>query len=553
MRRTWIAFLLSALVTVAPSRATDEPDKEAAAREAPAQTAAKKKTPVAKKPAEKSATEALSAEVEQLRQMMAQQAQQMEAQQKMMREQQEKLNALTEALNAAQTTASSAAAAAKEAKEQQGEVSVVAGQVEAVADATNDLNKKVAALDKDYQGEKKSLGDKIKSIGPFSFSGDLRNRYETFYSGGVQTSPAPQDRNRERFRLRFNVNAKFSDEFSGGFTLSAGDPLNPLSTNQTFTGFYTRKPINIDRAFLTYNPHYLKPFSVTGGKFTYPFVRTEMMWDNDLNVEGLSEQVMFDWKNASFFQHFGVVAFQLPFFENPGGPDSATLGGQVQTRWRLGTDRLKFGAYLSYYDIRNPNPIAAVQPGPSNGVVAGSYAGNNNTNFTGNIGTTVLTRIFASKFGIFDVIGRLDIDTGFKRLPAYILIDFAQNGRACTNIQQFIDAGVTPPFCDKSQRKAYWTEASVGKTQEKGDTSFRYTFAHIGRDAVLSAFNFDDMRQGTNVAQHRVDLFYQAYKNITLGFTGLIGRQLQTASSPTGVVPLERYLKRLQFDVVYKF
>src|SRR6266849_4211522 len=35
MRRTWIALLLSALVTVAPSRATDGPDKEAAAKEAP--------------------------------------------------------------------------------------------------------------------------------------------------------------------------------------------------------------------------------------------------------------------------------------------------------------------------------------------------------------------------------------------------------------------------------------------------------------------------------------------------------------------------------------
>src|SRR5882672_4543251 len=34
MRRTWIALLLSALVTVTPSRATDGPDKEAAEKEA---------------------------------------------------------------------------------------------------------------------------------------------------------------------------------------------------------------------------------------------------------------------------------------------------------------------------------------------------------------------------------------------------------------------------------------------------------------------------------------------------------------------------------------
>src|SRR6266851_1331298 len=147
MRRTWIALMLSALVIVAPSWATDGPDKEAAAKEAPAQTAAKKKpAAAAKKPAEKSVTEALSAEVEQLRQMMMQQSQQMEAQQKMMREQQERLNALSEELRSAQTAASSAAAAAQEAKAEQWNAKVTEGQLEAVADVTNDLTKKVAAL-----------------------------------------------------------------------------------------------------------------------------------------------------------------------------------------------------------------------------------------------------------------------------------------------------------------------------------------------------------------------------------------------------------------------
>jgi hypothetical protein len=44
-------------------------------------------------------------------------------------------------------------------------------------------------------------------------------------------------------------------------------------------------------------------------------------------------------------------------------------------------------------------------------------------------------------------------------------------------------------------------------------------------------------------------VFYQAYKNIQLGFTGLFGRPLNwhTAATP------EPILKRLQFDVIYKF
>jgi hypothetical protein len=66
----------------------------------------------------------------------------------------------------------------------------------------------------------------------------------------------------------------------------------------------------------------------------------------------------------------------------------------------------------------------------------------------------------------------------------------------------------------------------------------------IEREAVMSAFNFSDLRQNSQVGQHRLELYYQALGNIQLGFTGLFGRPLAST---------EPYLKRLQFDVVYKF
>ncbi len=50
-----------------------------------------------------------------------------------------------------------------------------------------------------------------------------------------------------------------------------------------------------------------------------------------------------------------------------------------------------------------------------------------------------------------------------------------------------------------------------------------------------------------------MEVFYQAYRQITLGFTGFFGRQLVTATSPTATTPLEHFLKRFQFDVIYKF
>ncbi len=595
MRRTWIALFLSALVTVTPSRATDGPDKEAAAKGAPAQTAAKKKPAAAKKPVEKSVTDALSAEVEQLRQMMAQQSQQMEAQQKMMREQQERLNALTEELRSAQTAASSAAAAAQEAKAEQGNAKVTEGQLEAVADATNDLTKKVAALDKDYQGEKKSFGEKIKAIGPFSFSGDMRVRDEPFIGGPTNQS---QVRNRERFRLRFNVNAKFNDDISGGFSLASGDLNDPISTNQTDIQFYARKPITIDRAFITYTPHQLKPLVFTGGKIAYPFYRTELTWDNDLNPEGVAQTLQWNFGDSTpVIRRFAVVGFALPFTEvqhttgvNRSRVESEVYGGQVQAVWQLGS-WIKLSTYGAFYNYHNPDPIAfatAVAGGnpqtPLNGLLplAGASVQNSiRTTTVTNIVTdvdidpvtglpvttttatgvkTITNAQFASKFGLFDAIARFDIKTRYPRVPLVVLGDYVQNTTACANVGNLPAVGTTTTAttitavtsnatCFSRERRGYWLEGRIGRLSEAKDLQFSYTRMFIEREAVMGAFNFSDLRQNSNVSQHRVEVFYQAYKNITLGFTGLIGRPLNwhTSAAP------EPMLKRLQFDVVYKF
>ncbi|HEV2698547.1 MAG TPA: hypothetical protein VGU90_11190, partial [Terriglobales bacterium] len=76
-----------------------------------------------------------------------------------------------------------------------------------------------------------------------------------------------------------------------------------------------------------------------------------------------------------------------------------------------------------------------------------------------------------------------------------------------------------------------------------------YTFARIERDAVVAAFDFSDLRQATNVLEHRIEAYYQAYPHVQVGCTGLIGRQIVTAQS----LNEERWLKRFQFDTIFAF
>ena len=48
--------------------------------------------------------------------------------------------------------------------------------------------------------------------------------------------------------------------------------------------------------------------------------------------------------------------------------------------------------------------------------------------------TSVTNAQFASKFGLFDSIARIDIDTGHPRLPITFIGDYVQNTEACSNL-----------------------------------------------------------------------------------------------------------------------
>lgn len=484
-------------------------------------------------------------QIEQLRQQMQNRDAALQQAQQQAQQAEQQLQQAQAAATDAQQKATAAQAMANDQKQTvdqlHSDVTDIKGTVTSAAVETQETQKRMTALE--------GMTSHLK------FSGDLRLRYEPFFSGGAVTGPPTATRQRERYRLRFNVNTKVNDDFTAGFSLASGDIGDPVSTNSTETGFFTRKPIAIDKAFGVYNPHYLKPLSITVGKFGYTWLRTELTWDNDLNPEGASEQLAWDWKN-NILSHFAVIGFETPIFEVGGGPDTYMTGAQVQTGWNFGK-QVKLTADAAYNDFNNANTIAQNQTQtPANGFATQGITNTGGGNFgfgasslTNNFGVINGARVFASKYGIFDGIVRLDFDTGAKRWPVYALFDFAQNTQACGNIKAFVAAAVAPPTCDPHQRHGYWTELKFGQTKNKGDMLLGYTFARIERDAVLSAFDFSDLRQPTNVLEHRVEAYYQAYSHVQIGATGLIGRQIVTAQSPT----LERWLKRWQFDTIFSF
>jgi len=425
----------------------------------------------------------------------------------------------------------------------------------------------------------RNLERQIKGLGPISFSGDVRLRAEPFFGGPSDQS---LDRARARVRARFNAFATLGEQFRAGLTLASGDINDPTTTNQTLTGFYARKAVALDQAFVEFNPKVFKYLTLTGGKFRYPWYNTELTWDKDLNPEGAAETLAFN-VNTPVLKRIAFVGFQLPFAEIAGTSttdkritQSITYGGQLQTNWVL-APHVKLSAYTGYYDFRGADAIAlalarastknpqtplagALALTSGNPVQDSTYTTTATTIVTVN-GTTYPTGVstitnaqFASKFGLFDSLARIDIDTGHPRVPISFVGDYVQNTQACGNLVNIAAAPANTATqtykqavnatCNSHQRRGYWAQVAVGRLQKKGDFQFDYTHLNIEREAVLGNFNYSDIRQGTNVTQHRFMALYQLDPSVQLSFTALVGRPL---ASP------EPWLTRLQIDTIYIF
>jgi TolA-binding protein len=374
---------------------------------------------------------------------------------------------------------------------------------QAAQDEMKTYTKKVDALEK-------AVGTLNKGLGNFSLSGDVRVRYEPFIQEGTET------RNRQRIRARVNLKGKISDDMFGEFSLASGGLDDPISTNQTLTSFYQRKPVGIDLAYLTINPKGFRALNLTGGKQRYPWYRTQLTFDNDLNPEGFSESISANSK--SVLKNVTVVGFQMPFNEVGGGPDGFLYGSQLQLKFNAG-EKGTLELYGAGIKISHPDPIAVAQ---SNKTIGGNSLTNTvlkdaDGNVTG----------YAGQFLYFNAAVR----AGYKmasRWPFLVGLDFVQNTQAATN-----------------QRKGYLAEASIGQEVNPKDVKFGYQYYRIEKDAVISAYNFSDLRTPTNVQNHVFFVGYQIMKNVSGEWTYLLGKKLND--------PADNWLSRMQFDLVYKF
>jgi len=505
-------------------------------------------------------------EVQELRDALAAQQRQSEEQRQQLEQLKSQLQQLLDATQqanaAAQKVQGSAEQAQATAAPAQQSAAEAQRQADQVPSGVTEAKTALALVDKQSKDENKRLSALQDALGRFRFTGDIRVRGEDFF----QDCSACLTRNRARIRLRFGVEGKLNDDFTGGFLLASGSLGDSNSTNETLTNFFTRKTIGIDLAYVTYQPVAAEWISLTGGKFAVTWQRTPMTFDSDLNPEGFTERFSFDLKSP-VLKNFSVQGMQLLYNENSKGDDSFAVGGQVSSRLDLGF--MNSTASFSLLDWRFPDAIlnasvfAVQSPGEGPGCAAGSglpttapcvYGPQGFTNATFTDASGKLH--FLSGFLYADFILNNQIKTGWSRFPINLLLEYENNLNA---VDHPLDSQGNVLTGLGRQSHAYQVDFSLGQLKNRNDLQIGYAWYRREQDSAISSFLESENRAPSNLLQNRILALWKVRSNTVASYTWWIGRTLNSSLQHAILAPgisageQEPYLKRMQFDLTYSF
>jgi hypothetical protein len=214
-------------------------------------------------------------------------------------------------------------------------------------------------------------------INEIELYGDVRLRYE--YRGGRLPGNSPTspndwyERERERYRLRVGLRGTLADDWFFGIRLETS--ANSRSTNVTFGGEPSGGPfakgddgIFVGQAYFGYTG--FPDFKLTGGRMPQPLITTSMLWDDDINPEGLAQQ----WKHTFTFNIGGGGGGEAVQSYSKGGYSKE---GKAVVAPAAEPYKLKLDVFVNFaqfvYDDENPeNPIG---PRPTVSSAAGGGTG----------------------------------------------------------------------------------------------------------------------------------------------------------------------------------
>ncbi len=340
--------------------------------------------------------------------------------------------------------------------------------------------------------------DKLK------ISGDFRLRYENNSSYGDIPSW-----DRGVLRGRMAASYQLTDQVTLGGRLVTGDPDNPRTADTTIGDFVSDLDISLDQAYVAYRNDRL---FLTGGKFAKPFSSTELVWDGDVNPQGLGGHIDL-FKNDAINARLSGVYFLIN--ENLAAQSSSMLGGQLSLSGNSeGT--WNWSVHSAYYDYDMGTLSPTAPGGPrGNNLAPGSLK-------------------YLSDFNLWDTMATLGY-TGFgDRWNVKLIADYVKNTGAKVD-----------------QDSGYGFDLFVGRLSTQGDLLFRYGYAQAETDAVLGMFSNDNIILPTNYELHTFAVDYALMPHTFVGLTHYEFRQLDPV--PNEISFYDDWASRTRLNLYFTF
>jgi len=336
------------------------------------------------------------------------------------------------------------------------------------------------------------------STGDLVFKGDLRYRHEQI------SQEHTKQRDRERIRARMSVSAMIDPKMNFIFGVASGSNNDPISSNQDMGGGFSDKSLWIDMAYFDWTSPVIG-LKIQGGKMKNPFLavgRNQMIWDHDLNPEGLAARFSKKFGSAELFAN----ASWFWITERAAGEENYLIGGQTGIKKSVGSvDAIAGAGFFGYTNIKGYSTFYDT---------AKSYGNSVNAQMN-----------YLHDYRVAETFCEMTLNT---KIPVGIQFDYALNTAS-----------------DVKDDTAYLVGLAFGKIVLPGSMSGRVMYRSVERDAVVGAFNDSDFGGGgTDNKGMVIQYDYQYLKNATIGTTYFIS----TIGMKNGIE-----YNRLQVDVNMKF
>jgi len=314
----------------------------------------------------------------------------------------------------------------------------------------------------DEPSESTALLKKMAWAGKMKIKGDLRLRNEN-----RSTTNGVSHKGRQRYRARIGLSAAINDQVDVGFRLVTGG--GTTSTNETIDDYFEGDDTYFDLAYINWQP--VEGLELIGGKFKKPWqsVSGAIVWDGDLNPEGVAARYTAKLGGAKVITTAGYIIMDDNGVSN--SDDETVSFGQVAANFKVSGAKTKVGVSVFDFNEGDHNPLTL-------------RAGNDSTQYQ-------LAEVFA----------QTELDLG---LPVKLYGHYVVNNDA---------DGVN------SGEDTAWL---LGVGTKMGKWKASYDYRDVELNSVFGAFNDSDFSDGdTDAKGSRWKLSYKINKNFSVATTYL--------------------------------